>query len=282
MEPFQGPWSQPTFNFDNLLALAQDAPHSENHVMYDPITGQPVLWSWNAASRTWGLFAEDTWRARKNLTLTLGLRWDDSGNPWSRSSTTVFGNFYLGPGQTFNQQVSNGFAKATHNALNHSVNNLLSPRVGFAWDLTGSGNTILRGGFGVYNNWLTQANVQEEFRGSPPGPITPNFTAGTSTPPLFVLGTGGKPPFGFTYPALAGSPLCPTLGANGCLNSQGGIVGGNFGIGGINPNLKSPKANIWSLTLQRKIANNLAASVGYAGSHGYDMVGGGNQQGIVS
>ena len=83
-------------------------------------------------------------------------------------------------------------------------------------------------------------------------------------------------------PALAGSPLCPTLGANGCLNSQGGIVGGNFGIGGINPNLKSPKANIWSLTLQRKIANNLAASVGYAGSHGYDMVGGGNQQGIVS
>ena len=282
VEPFQGPYSQPTFNFDNLLTLAQDAPRFENHVMYDPITGQPVLWSWDAASRTWGLFAEDTWKARKNLTLTLGLRWDDSGNPWSKSPTTVFGNFYLGPGQTFNQQVANGFAKATHNALNHSVNNLLSPRIGFAWDLTGSGNTVLRGGFGVYNNWLTQANVQEEFRGSPPGPITPTFTIGTSTPPKFVLGTGGKPPFGFTYPALAGSPLCPTPGASGCLNSQGGIVGGNFAIGGINPNLKSPKADIWSLTLERKIANNYSASVGYAGSHGYNMVGGGDQAGIVS
>jgi len=282
VEPFQGPWSQPTFNFDNLLTLAQDSPHSENHVMYDPITGKPVLWSWDAASRTWGLFAEDTWKARKNLTLTLGLRWDDSGNPWSKSATTVFGNFYLGPGQTINQQVANGFAKGTHNALNHSVNNLLSPRVGFAWDIAGDGDWVVRGGAGLYNNWLTQANVQEEFRGSPPGPVSPNFTSGTPTPPLFVLGTGGKPPFGFTYPSLAGSPICPTLGLSGCLNSQGGIVGGNFNIGAINPNLNSPKAVIWSLSLERKMARNYSLGIGYSGSHGYNMVGGGDQSGIVS
>ncbi|HYK34979.1 TonB-dependent receptor [Alloacidobacterium sp.] len=282
VEPFQGPWSQPTFSFNNLLTLAQDAPTSENHVMYDPIAGKPVLWSWDAASRTWGLFAEDTWKARKNLTLTVGLRWDDEGNPWSKSATTVFGNFYLGPGQTPQEQVATGFAKATHNALNHAINNLLSPRAGVAWDITGQGATVIRGGIGLFNNWLTQANVQEEFRGSPPGPITPNFTQGTATPPLFVLGTGGKPPFGFTYPALAGSPICPTLGTNGCLNSQGGIVGANFGIGAINPNLDSPRALIWSLGVEQKLGNNLSAGVGYSGSHGYNMVGGGNQAGIVS
>lgn len=282
VEPFQGPWSQPTFNFTNLLSLAQDAPLSENHVMYDPISGKPVLWSWDAASRTWGLFAEDTWKARSNLTLTLGLRWDDEGNPWSKSPTTVFGNFYLGPGQTPQEQVTNGFAKSTHYALNHTLNNLLSPRFGFAWDPTGGGNTVIRGGFGIFNNWLTQANVQEEFRGSPPGPIVPNFTAGTATPPVFALGSTNKPPFGFTYPALVGSPICPVLGANGCLNSQGGIVGANFGIGAINPNLKSPGAYIWSATVERKLGNNYSASVGYSGSHGYNMVGGGDQAGIVS
>lgn len=282
VEPFQGPWSQPKFSFDNLLTLAQDAPRTEGGVMYDPVAGKPILWSWDAASRTWGMFAEDTWKASKHLTLTLGLRWDDSGNPWSKTPSTVFGNFYLGPGQTFQEQVATGFAKASHNALEHTVNNLLSPRVGFAWDVTGHGNTVLRGGFGVFNNWLTQANVQEEFRGSPPGPIEPTFTEGTATPPLFVLGTGGKPPFGFTYPALVGSPLCPTLGTNGCLDAQGGIVGGNFPVGGINPVLKSPKANIWSLTLQQKIGSRYSASVGYAGSHGYNMVGGGDYAGIVS
>jgi hypothetical protein len=283
VEPFQGPYSQPTFSFNNLLDLAQDNVFTESHVMYSPITGEPILWSWDAASRTWGLFAEDTWKARRNVTLTLGLRWDDSGNPWSKSPTTVFGNFYLGPGQTYDQEVANGFAKATPKALNSAVTDLLSPRVGVAWDVTGRGNTVVRGGFGIYNNWLTQANVQEEFRGSPPGPIEPTFYGGSSTPPLFVLGTGGKPPFGFTYPALAGSSICPLpLGNDGCLDSQGGIVGGDFNIGAINPNLKSPKANIWSATLEQKIGTNYSASVGYAGSHSYNVASGGNQAGVVS
>jgi len=274
VEPFQGPYSQPTFQFNNLLTLVQDQPYNENHVMYDPTTGKPVLWSWNAASKTWGLFAMDTWKVHKNLTLTLGLRYDDSGNPYSRSDTTVFGNFYLGPGATFQQQVANGFAKPSHYALNHTVNDLLSPRGGFAWDPTGKGNWVLRGGAGIYNNWLTQANVQEEFRGNPPGPITPTFIAGgtaTAAPPLFVLGTSNKPPYGFAYPAF-------TAG----LDSAGGLLGLNFPIGGINPNLKSPTATIWAATLERKINRTMTASVGYSGSHTTNLVGNNNAAGIVS
>ena len=100
VEPFQGPWSQPKFSFSNLLTLAQDAPTNENGIYYNPQTGTEQLWSWDAASRTFGLFVEDTWKARKNLTVTLGLRYDDSGNPWSKSPSTVFGNFYLGTGTT--------------------------------------------------------------------------------------------------------------------------------------------------------------------------------------
>ena len=71
VEPFQGPWSQPKFSFDNLLQLANDDPNNENGIMYNPATGTQQLWNWDAASRTFGLFVEDTWKARKNLTLTL-------------------------------------------------------------------------------------------------------------------------------------------------------------------------------------------------------------------
>jgi Carboxypeptidase regulatory-like domain len=271
VEPFQGPWSQPKFAFDNLLKLAQDAPNNENGVMYNPATGQQQLWNWDAASRTFGLFVEDTWKARRNLTLTLGLRYDDSGNPWSKSDSTVFGNFYLGTGDTVQQQIANGYAKGTHNALLHSVNNLFSPRIGVAWDPTGSGDWVVRGGFGIYNNWLTSANVQEEFRGSPPGLVSPVFFGGTANPPIFGLGNSSKPPFGFTFPTFPGG-----------LNAQGGVVGANFAIGGIDPLLKSPKSDIWSVSVERKISKLFAATVGYSGSHSYDIVGNGNAIGLVS
>jgi len=284
VEPFQGPWSQPKFAFDNLLKLAQDAPTNENGVMYNPATGQQQLWNWDAAARTFGLFVEDTWKARRNLTVTLGLRYDDSGNPWSKSDATVFGNFYLGTGATEQEQIANGYAKATHNALLHSVNNLFSPRIGVAWDPTGNGDWVVRGGFGIYNNWLTSANVQEEFRGSPPGLVLPTFFAGgtaSAQAPIFVLGNSSKPPFGFTFPTF-GPGTGPNPQSGGGLNSQGGVVGAGFAIGGINPLLKSPKADIWSLSVERRISRIFAATVGYSGSHSYDIVGNGNAIGLVS
>lgn len=277
-EPFQGPWSHPAFTFNNLLSLAQDAPQKESGVMYNPNTGQQQLWSWDAASKTWGIFFEDTWKARRNLTLTLGFRFDDQGNPYSKSPSTVFGNFYLGGGSTFQEQVANGYAKPTHNALLRTPI-AATPRLGAAWDITGKGDWVLRGGFGMFSNWLTPANIQEEFRGNPPGLINPTFNANSSTPPVFVQGTSSTPPFGFVFPQLGGSPLCPTVP---CLDSVGGIVGAGLGIGGITPTIVSPTAYIWSGTLEHSFGRHFVASVLYSGSHSSNLVGNGNAGGIVS
>jgi hypothetical protein len=278
LEPFQGPWSHPNFAFDNLLKLAQDAPHTQGGVMYDPVTGQQKLWEWNAASRTWGAFVQDTWKARRNLTVTLGFRYDDQGNPWSRSDTTVFGNFYPGQGSTFQEQVANGVARPSDKALTRSPK-AFNPRAGAAWDVTGDGKWIVRGGAGAYANWLTSANIQEEFRGNPPGLILPTFFEGSSTPPIFVQGTTDAPPFGFRFPALAGSNLCPTAP---CLDAKGGIRGAAFPIGGINPEVKSPTAYIFNATLEHELRSNLSGSIIYSGSHSTNQVGNGNQAGLVS
>ena len=280
VEPFQGPWSQPAFSFDSLLKLAQDAPVTEGGVMYNPITGQQQLWDWNAASKTWGLFAQDTWKARRNLTLTLGFRFDDQGNPYSRSSTTVFGNFLLGTGATFQQQVASGIAKGSPNALNHSPKTY-NPRIGAAWDINGKGDWVLRGGFGLFSNWLTPANIQEEFRGNPPGLIRPTFSSknAPANQPIFKQGTSSKPPFGFQFPALAGTALCP---AAPCLNAQGGLTGAAVPIGGINPNIVSPTAYIYAATLEHRIGSRFVASALYSGSHSANLVGGGNNINNVS
>ncbi len=280
VEPFQGPWSHPSFSFNNLLTLAQDAPLTEGGVMYNPISGQQQLWSWDAASKTWGIFVEDTWKARKNLTLTLGFRFDDQGNPYSKSPSTVFGNFYLGPGSTFEEQVAAGYAKPTHNALLRTPL-AATPRIGAAWDVNGKQDWIVRGGFGMFSNWLTPANIQEEFRGNPPGLILPTFYAANApgNQPVFVQGTGSTPPFGFTFPQLAGTALCPIAP---CLDSAGGILGAGLGIGGITPTILSPTAYIWSGTLEHRIGSHLVASVLYSGTHTSNLVGNGNAGGIVS
>jgi hypothetical protein len=278
VEPFQGPWSHPGFSFDNLLKLAQDAPQTEGGVMYNPITGKQQLWDWDAASKTWGVFVEDTWKARRNLTLTMGLRFDNQGNPYSRSDSTVFGNFLLGTGSSFEQQVANGVAKPSTNALNSSPK-VWNPRLGAAWDVSGKGDFMVRGGFGIYSNWLTPANIQEQFRGNPPGLILPTFFANSSSPPIFTQGTSSTPPFGFTFPALAGTSLCPTAP---CLDQNGGIKGAQAGIGGINPDIVSPTTYIYSATVEHRIGSRLVASLLYSGSHTTNMVSGGNQTGQVS
>jgi len=280
VEPFQGPWSHPAFSFNSLLALAQDSPLTESGVMYNPITGEQQLWSWDAASKTWGLFAEDTWKARRNLTLTFGFRFDDQGNPYSKTPTTVFGNFYLGSGATFEDQVAAGVARATHNAL-ASTPKAYTPRIGAAWDITGNGNWLLRGGFGMFSNWLTPANIQEEFRGNPPGLINPTFYAANApgNQPVFVQGTSSTPPFGFVFPQLAGTSLCPTAP---CLDAAGGILNAGLGIGGIDPNIVSPTAYIWSGTLEHRLGSHFVAAALYSGSHTTNLVGNGNAGGDVS
>ncbi len=273
VEDFQGPHSQPTYQYNNLLDLVADRPYNETGVAYNPLTGQPVLWDWNAAGTTWGLFMEDSWKIRKNLTINYGLRWDDFGNPYSRDPLTVFGNFFLGAGQTLNQQIANGAAIQHHNALNHAITNVLSPRGGIAWDPTGNGIWSVRAGAGVFHNWPTLANLQEEYRGNPPGPIYPTFFSGTANPPLLSLGTNNtKPPFGYTYPVIAA----------GQLDAHGGIVGLQPAIGGIDPNLKSPIAYNYSATLERRLGNMFVAGVGYSGTHATDLLSGGGQQSSVS
>ena len=271
VEEFQGPHAQPTFQFNNLLDLAQDKPLNETGVAYNPITGKPVLWDWNAASKTFGLFVQDNWKIKSNLTLNYGVRFDDFGNPYSRSTNTVFGNFILGQGATLADQVASGKV-AVKNDIFTSAQKAWSPRVGVSWDPNKKGDWVVRGGVGIFHNWVTPANAQEELRGNPPGPIYPTFTSTGTIQPLFVLGNSNVPPFGFTYPAVSG----------GALDSHGGIVGLQPGIGAIDPNLLTPVSYDVTGTLERKLARDTAVSVGYSGARGRELLSGGGQQFSVS
>jgi outer membrane receptor protein involved in Fe transport len=106
---------------------------------------------YQASANNIGFFAQDDWRLNRRLTLNLGLRYDyfsaikttgvgSSGPPHVYNPPLLFPNFALGP-HTF---------QATGPAAPDKIN--FGPRFGFAWDLTGAGRTVVRGGVGVMFN----------------------------------------------------------------------------------------------------------------------------------
>ncbi|MFZ1085620.1 MAG: TonB-dependent receptor [Terracidiphilus sp.] len=116
-------------------------------------------------------FIQDDWRIRR-VTLNLGLRlehlgaWSDRhGNGLATFSPSLYGSECAGytlmagrhcggvnmPGLTWH-----GINSEVDNSVNWTPNLVLSPRFGLSWDVFGKGNTVLRGGWGVYRS-------QEEF-----------------------------------------------------------------------------------------------------------------------
>lgn len=268
---FSGPYSQPTFTFNNLLNLVQDAPYQESGISYNPLTGQPKLWFWDTSETTAGAFGEDTWKVNNRLTLTYGVRWDDFGNPHGVGNIQT-PNFHLGSGSTFDQQVANGSMLSIGHILNHSITDLVSPRFGVAWDITGSGNNVIHGGAGIYRQWPTLGNLDNSLVDNPPNYIFPVFTTGTTIAPVFSLGTTEKPPFGYSYPNIGATQL----------DAKGGLVGLQLAVGGEDPNLKAPYTYTAAITFERKLTSNMVGSVGYAGSHSTGLMTGSGQESATS
>ena len=265
-------FEQPNFSFDDLLQFVQDNPHSESGLSYNPLTGAPAAGQYEYALTIHGLFAEDTWKIRKNLTLTYGLRWDDFGNPYPLSGTTL-ANFHLGPGLTLDQQIGNGFMLQQNHVFNHAIANVFSPRFGIAWDPTGTSTWVVRGGFGVFHDWPTLGNDENGLKGNPPGWVVPTFlNTGGTAPPIFALGTSDHPPFGFPYPAFVGTTL----------DSHGGLSGSQISVGGLDTNLSSPVTYNYTATLERKLVGNTVVSVGYSGSQSRNLIEGGGQVSATS
>jgi hypothetical protein len=262
--------TMPTYQFSSLLDLVQDRVYTEGNLAYNPLTGQPQPGQYGYQSTTGGVFVEDTWKARPNVTLNYGIRWDNFGNPHPKLPGTVLANFHLGPGSTFSEQVANGYMQQQGHVLNAPLWQTFAPRAGIAWDPFENGSWVIRGGFGVYHDMPTLGNLENGLNGNPPGFITPTFYSnGTTAAPIFQLGTNAVRPEGFTYPAIPARSL----------DIHGGIPGLQNGVGAVDVNLTVPTTFNYTATLEHKLVSNLVGSIGYAGSNSHNIITGYGQTG---
>jgi hypothetical protein len=228
--------------------------------------------------RELGFFAQDAWRARPNLTLNYGLRWELQlpFTPLNDSYTTstiadLFGISGAGnlfkPGTLTGRETQFVQFKKGDQAYNVDYKNF-GPTFGFAWRvgakdgwlkrLVGEdGKTVLRGGYSIA---YTRPGIEEfssEFGANPGSFITAsrglnlgNLVGGSlGSLPVLLRETNRLGPAPF--------PSSPSYPFTGAISN---------GVNVFDPNLKTPYVQSWTFGIQREIAKNMAVEVRYVGN----------------
>ena len=210
-----------------------------------------------------GLYGQDEWHARPNLTLTLALRAEHYSNPACDSDcfsrlTGPFGSISHDPGQPYNQAI---LVNQRHAIL--SMDGILwSPRLSFAWPPFGvSHNSVLRGGVGFFYDPLP-GGIQESFYINSPiynvyTPFRDNISPGETTNL-------------FKDAAFSNATFVDGFAARETL-AQLQAIDPNFSPPAINASEKtihSPQFQKWSLEWQQAFGAGTSVSIGYFGNHG--------------
>jgi hypothetical protein len=247
-------------------------------------------------------FVQDDWRLTPKFTLNLGLRYEyaspikDSNNGWA--------NFDPNSVTGLVQQGSPG-----ENTMWNPNRGNFSPRIGFAYDLSGKGTTVVRGGFSVMYSSFTAVEWmnQNQFQNTSAVSLAANPTAGefitctgscltsgvTGTAPNVLIGSGSIAVAANAYspsqlcwdPALAscGTPGQTTVFPKSAVVTCGDKVTpgnpafsrdpGQCAIMGVDPNLKTPYVTNYSLGVTHAFSDNLSLEVSYVGNAGYRLTG---------
>jgi len=157
---------RPSYTFNNIWDFLNDAPVQEN-AQFDPKTGVPSALRKDLRNNIIGLFFQDNYKVKSNLTVTAGLRWEYFG-PISEKNGKL-ASVVFGTGANYFSNISVRTGGSQYNAQKTNF----GPQLGFAWsprEIVGhdfGSRLVFRGGFGVAFNGISQSNSLD-VRFNPP------------------------------------------------------------------------------------------------------------------
>lgn len=254
---FTGPWN---------FAVGTSVFEAVN---VNPLTGAAPNLARAYRTSDYGLFVQDDWKLRPNLTINLGLRWDYFAPPTDAHGQLW--NFVPGPDPVTG--LLDAKAVNSHQMYNADYHNF-GPRTGFAWSPgMFHSKAVVRGGFGIAFD-RNDNNSFDITRNNPPlaaqyfvccgGPGSPAPPANSQL--LYTLGTNPRSPTSFP----ADTALANGIDANNLPN-----VALNFAAPSpySNPqNFPSPYIYLYSAQVQYALPMNWVATVGYQGSSSHGLL----------
>jgi hypothetical protein len=256
----------------------------------------------NFVATDYAAFIQDDYRRTSRMTINIGLRWEamsfghdklNRAGIYDPALAAAGKNPFLIP-----EAVDLAGFKGTPGVRNCALircrdDNNFAPRIGMAWDINGDQKTVLRAGYGIYYQRLSNQNILQNslaapftvqplenravpttlqlanpLSGQPPPSIvatayipTASFFAGLRR----VTGSG---PLDINDPGVG--PIFVNAAGQQCLNYGGTATNCSINLASFTTaplDAYTPYTQQWNFTVQRQLRGGWAIETGYVGSH---------------
>jgi Carboxypeptidase regulatory-like domain/TonB dependent receptor len=181
----------------------------------------------------YSFFVQDEYRLLSRLALNLGLRYEYQQLPKPQVPNLLSN----AAGAIFGPEQTQSFP---------SDKNDFEPRLGFAYDLRGTGRTTIRGGYGIYHGRIPNGTISHVVNETGAADSQSTFQVNPAT------GASAAPVFPNTFTGPPSGPGSPTI-----------VV--------FDPNMQRPSVRQSDLVLEHDLGSNTVLSAAYLFSAGHDL-----------
>jgi len=235
---FNDTFSRGRIDFSNLANFLAGQANPTNTTIARGATRRDTF------NNNFALFFQDDWKLNSSLTLNLGIRYEYVG-VFSDENDRL-SNFIPGQGLL---RVGTG----NLSELYKPDRNNIAPRIGLAYDVKSKGKLILRAGYGLYYDTLSQDYFLSQ--GFAAGSVGTNPVPGLGTFTINFASTD-RVPFGLNIPIFDSSAIV------------GNFTSAAAPLFAVDRNLRTPYSQNFNFNLQYAITSNTVAQIAYVGSTG--------------
>lgn len=221
-----------------------------------------TLWAQGQRSKQYNFYAQDEWKVRRNVTLSLGLRWELNPPPTEAGDRVYVPNKNIdgSEGPVTYVQAERWFRNFNWGAL--------APRFGITWAPGNSSRMVIRAGYAMAFDALNTFQVtsvaaavpgqsfrcSSQFSGTGGALVT---TPGCQAVTDVRLGSG-----------FPNEMLPPTVKPSTFLTPPNQLQSNAPPARVFDQNMKLPTVHMWNLTIQREVGLGYVVTAGYVGRRG--------------
>lgn len=216
-----------------------------------------------------GVYLQDDWRITPTFALSVGLRWDYESNMLNNDFVTppALLQAMSGACRTYGAPVGGKTRWCLNEFLDFSqyttdgndrkpYYGMVQPRLGFTWDVTGKGETVLFGGWGKYYDRVLLNDIfDEQYR--------QQYKIYE-----FCFSADGTPRPGCGVPPIVWKDSYLSRGALDQLISSGQAPGPEIFL--VNNEMRPPRSDQWTLGARQRLFGSYVVGLSYAGVRGYN------------